>query len=169
MLVDYAGHFASLKNARGEWAEPALGILEGDMAVWSEDNRDALLEDEAGLTALVEYLVAQAGRSDLPPPDASLLDTGREAVVDGVLPGSGEVESCLDCHALVDAATGEELAGENYAPTLTGYGGTEWVRRMIARPGEHYGDPNAMPAFASQLSADQIDLLARWLTGDYRE
>ena len=168
VLIDYADHFAALKNAKGEWAEPAQEILEGDMATWSEDNRDALLEDASGLDALVEYLVRQAGRTDLPPADESLLEAGRAAVVDGTLPGGGEIESCLDCHALVDAATGEELAEENYAPTLTGYGGTEWVRRMIARPEEHYGEPNAMPAFATQLSADQIDLLARWLTGDYR-
>ena len=168
VLIDYRGHFASLENAKGDFADAAADILDGDMATWSDDSRDALLGDPTGLDALIEYVVSQSGRTDLPPVDLESAATGRAVLVDGQLPGGGEVETCLDCHALTEADGTELLAEEDgYAPTLTGYGGTEWVRRMIARPGEHYGDPNAMPAFQKQLSAGQIDLLARWLTGDY--
>ena len=168
VLLEYADHFASLANAQGEWAEPAAELLDGDMAYWCEENREALLDDERGLAAVVEYVASQSGRDDLAPYDGELIELGRAAVAEGTLPGGGEIESCVGCHALVEADGTELLAEEDgYAPTLTGYGGTAWTRAMIARPHEHYGDVNAMPAFESQLSERQLDLLAKWLTGDY--
>ena len=59
-----------------------------------------------------------------------------------------------------------EGAGDYY-PSLTGYGGKEWLREFIAHPEHFYGDYNAMPAFAERLSDEQLDLLVRWMTGDY--
>jgi hypothetical protein len=50
---------------------------------------------------------------------------------------------------------------------LTGYGGAEWLRAFISDPAAHYGDDNAMPAFAQQLSPRELDMLVRWMVGDY--
>jgi ubiquinol-cytochrome c reductase cytochrome b subunit len=52
---------------------------------------------------------------------------------------------------------------------LTGYGGAGWLRRFIADPGlpTNYGDHNHMPAFKTRISDRELDLLVRWMTGDY--
>ena len=168
-LLHYRDQFAALANVEGEWQEPAEAILDGDMAYWSDENGPLLAAAEDDLAALVEYVAFQSGRDDLAPYDAAILDRGKSVIVDGELSTGEAIETCLDCHALVDRATEEVLLAEEdgYAPPLTGYGGSEWVRRMIADPAEHYGDPNAMPGFESQLSDEQIGYLAEWLTSNW--
>ena len=67
----------------------------------------------------------------------------------------------------------EEPLSEDMYPILTNYGGHDWLTRFIADPEAHYAGNgegnNAMPGFADQLSPEQLDLLVRWLTGDYYE
>lgn len=174
-LVAFDDQFAPLANVpeESEHAEAAAAILDGDMKYWSEDHREILLERPAELAALVEYLVAQSERSDVTV-DESILEQGRTIFVDGTLSEDSEIALCIDCHEFQEVEafgfSGEVFGEENYAPVLTGYGSTQWVHRMIADPGSHYGDNNAMPAFAKQLSESQISLLAKWLTGNfYRE
>ena len=166
-LLHYREQFAPLANADGEWAEPAAEILDGDMAYWSDENGPLLEAAEDDLAALVEYVVSQSGRADLAPFDAARTTRGREVLESGDLSTGEAIATCIDCHALTDRETGEVLlnAEDGYAPPLTGYGGAEWIREMIAHPAEHYGDPNAMPGFETQLTDAQIGYLADWLAG----
>ena len=60
-------------------------------------------------------------------------------------------------------------AGSGY-PTLTGYAGSDWLKRFLRTPGhaDFYGDNNVMLAFDTlRLSDDELDLLVKWMTGDY--
>lgn len=171
VLTDFANHFAPLANIEGERAEAAQAILEGSMAEWSSANgpllqKDANAED---FDALVEFLYAQSLRPDVAPPDDPRVVRGREIFETGTLT-EGEFDSaCIDCHAMHVAGEAEPLS-EDMQPILTNYGGNEWLRAFIADPQSHYAGEygnNAMPAFAEQLSPLEIDLLARWMTGDY--
>ena len=168
-LVAFRDQFAPLENAQGDWAEPAAEILDGDMAYWCDENGPLLEAAPEDLAALVEYVVSQSGRDDLGEFDAGLVDRGRQVLQGEELSTGESVSSCIDCHALTERQTGEELlaAEDGYAPPLTGYGGQGWIRKMLIDPVAHYGEPNAMPAFGTQLSETQIDLLAKFLTRDY--
>ena len=54
-------------------------------------------------------------------------------------------------------------------PTLTGYAGYDWLKEFIKNPahGDFYGENNLMPAFETKLTEEQIELLVRWMVGDY--
>jgi mono/diheme cytochrome c family protein len=69
-------------------------------------------------------------------------------------------------HAVGDA---EPVSTDGTAPVLTGYGGVEWIKHFVSNPAapECYGEKNAMPAFGERLTPDEIELLARWMAGDY--
>jgi ubiquinol-cytochrome c reductase cytochrome b subunit len=78
------------------------------------------------------------------------------------------VERCTTCH-LYDGK-GDD-GGKGLAPELHGYGSFAWTRAQIANPAtpttyrEGALDPlrkGHMPAFADELPAADIDLLARW-------
>jgi mono/diheme cytochrome c family protein len=43
----------------------------------------------------------------------------------------------------------------------------QWLEEFLADPDKHYGENNAMPAFAEQLTPQQLRLLSRWLAEDY--
>jgi ubiquinol-cytochrome c reductase cytochrome b subunit len=171
VLVNYHELFAPLKNA----PEGAGNrFLEGDMASWSTDSREALLDkkNEEGLKALVEFLYQQSGREDTGMVENPLVKTGQEIFTSGKLP-SGDMLSmaCTDCHGMKLAYQEEPLSEEQGAgaPTLTGYAGYNWLKGFINNPGHasYYGENNQMPAFETRLTAEQIDLLARWMVGDY--
>jgi mono/diheme cytochrome c family protein len=68
------------------------------------------------------------------------------------------------CHEVAPAAAGD-------APTIWGYGSTSWVARVISDPSQPdlYGKSAEMPAFAGELSPDQIMALARLLVDDEKE
>lgn len=80
----------------------------------------------------------------------------------------GSFTTCSNCHA---GAGGEFEAGTDNSgvPELNGYGSPDWLREFIRDPGsaQFYGDKNKMPAFAEKLSPRELDLLVRFLTGDY--
>jgi ubiquinol-cytochrome c reductase cytochrome b subunit len=175
VLTDFAGHFAPLANmtvengATEEQAEAADAILNGSMAGWSEGYGPELTsaENADGFEALVEFLYAQSGRADARPVEDDLVQRGREIFESGEI--SGE-DACAGCHTM-HARGEDEPVSDGLYPILTGYGGTEWLTQFIADPDAHYAGNgegyNAMPGFADQLSPHDLEMLARWLTGEY--
>ena len=172
ILVDYRSHMATLENitaengASEERAEAAMGIIgeDGEMAYWSEEN-GPILADEANkesFDALIEFLVAQSGRFKT---DADLVAQGREIFISGQL-ANGEIESCADCHTL-HVLEEEEPVSDGHGPSLTNYAGAEWLESFLVAPEDHYTNYNAMPAFGNQLSEQEMQMLVRWMTGDY--
>ncbi|SFJ21231.1 cytochrome b N-terminal domain-containing protein [Planctomicrobium piriforme] len=178
VLTKFESHFASLKNTQGERAEAAEAILTGTMKDWSDKNGPTLLEPEnaADFSALVEFLYAQSARPDALPPNDLKVKRGQEIFATGKL-ASGTIDACTECHAMrpLTIANGalaqaQEALSEDLFPDLTGYGGTIWTAALISDPQKVYaGDSgnNAMPAFSGQLTAEEIQLLARWLSQDY--
>lgn len=177
ILTDYSEHFAALANVRGlpdsthlvhARAQAAAAILDsGEMARWSKENAELLKhpENAADYDALVEFLYAQSGRQDAAPGDDRRVVRGREVFDTGKL-AAGEIEACSGCHDL--HVRGEEtIAFEGGYMPLTGYGGPKWLRAFIGDPATYYGEHNIMPGFATQLKPQEMDLLVRWLTGDY--
>ena len=65
----------------------------------------------------------------------------------------------------------DEPVSDGLYPILTSYGGKEWLTQFISDPDAHYAGSgegyNAMPGFADQLSPHDLEMLARWLTGEY--
>jgi ubiquinol-cytochrome c reductase cytochrome b subunit len=188
ILTDFTGHMASLKNITAgenapasvkERAAAAATILDTSdgMASWSTDNREMLLapENKEDLEALIEFLYAQAGHDDAIAIDSPQYARGRSTFESGTFGEEGLSQGCADCHKL--HVRGEEEMAFDYGdgPDLTGYMGTEWLRKFIATPGDYYRSDyyggefpaNAMPAFGEQLSPHDIDMVARWLNGEY--
>lgn len=177
VLVNYHEVFAPLKNTTKDGENLGEIYLEGDMAGWSKENRETLLmpENQEDLAALIEFLVAQSQREDLAPFDEKLVSKGRELFEDGTTLAKGEFTlSCVDCHLIVPVGTDEELGYTGSGPILTGYGGREWLKSFISDPSteEFYGydgegEKNAMPAFGETLPEEELNLLVRWMIGDY--
>ena len=170
VITDYATTFAPLSNA-GEKVKKYFGT-DSVMAGWSKSHSQhwRIGANEASLEDLTSFLQAQGGRtSPKPNMDEAAVKRGREIFTSGKL-AVGEFESkCTDCHSL--KPRGEEaVVGEvGTAPTLTGYAGSDWLREFLKNPGhsQFYGDHNAMPAFGDRLSEKELDLLVRWMVGDF--
>ncbi len=173
VVVDYSKHFAPLKNA--PWfkaAKPDDEILdpdESEMADWSGD-AESLRSDEnkQNVEALVAFLVASAGYKD--PPKNNLVARGQRLAVDGDWAGAINGTSCADCHSTIGQAftpVADDDADE--APNLSGYGSAAWLKDFISNPGaaQHYGSKNQMPAYGKRMTSEELELLVRWLVGDY--
>lgn len=170
VLADFKGHFAPLKNASDKKVAEEL-LDNGEMADWSETNK-ALLKDPANkesLDALVEFVAAQSGRKDEPAFNAALVAKGQSIFETGKLAKDKLSANCVDCHSIKSAGGGKSSGKEGSAPSLAGYAGTGWLKQFISDPGlpTNYGEHNHMPAFKTRLGDREIDLLARWMTGDY--
>ena len=175
VLQDFDGHFAALaniteQNATPERAAAAEAILTGDMATWSADNGTTLFAEanKADADALIEFLYAQSGRADVLPPDDPQVQRGRAIFETGTLTG-GTIGACVDCHAM-HAKGDEEPLSEDLYPILTGYGSRSWLYDFVTDPHKQYAGEfgnNAMPAFGDQLSPHDLEMLVRWLTGEY--
>lgn len=178
VLEDFGTHFASLANTEGDRADEAEMILEGSMKDWSDGNAEVLQDPENAedYEALIEFLYAQSRRPDALAPDDPKVQRGKEIFVSGEM-AAGSIDACADCHAMHALAVvdgniefEDEPLSEDLHPILTGYGGTDWLKDFIADPQAHYaGDfgNNAMPGFADQLSTNELDMVARWLSQDY--
>jgi ubiquinol-cytochrome c reductase cytochrome b subunit len=175
VLTGFEQHFAALKNvtvesgAMEERATAAATILseDGMMKVWSATNGPTLLleANKADFEALIEFLYAQGGRADAVKTDDAKFVRGR-AIFDAGELANGTIEACSGCHTL--HVVGEETAAwESGEPVLTGYGGREWLRSFISDPAAVYGANNAMPAFGNQLTPHELEMLERWMVGDY--
>ena len=177
VLTDYDNHFASLKNITvAHGASPlrekgANAIVTGQMHDWSLAN-GPLLKDAANAEeyeALVEFLYAQGARSDALLVTDPKVVKGREIFASGKLT-QGEFDSaCSDCHAMHVRGEADPLSVDMF-PVLTGYAGKDWLNQFISNPQAHYAGEsgnNVMPGFKDQLTEKELDLLVRYLTGDY--
>jgi ubiquinol-cytochrome c reductase cytochrome b subunit len=183
ILTDYSKHFAPLKQApwykelkaksdAGEDVE-FLDLDNSEMAGWSEDDGLTLAapKNKAALAVLVEFLVAQSGREDLNV-DEKLAKSGESLAIDGSFGELSLNSSCVDCHSDFEPWSEFKPHSDDDAtgyPDLTGYGSQAWLRDFIGDPGkgQHYGAKNQMPTFKTQLREQQMNLLVRWMTGDY--
>jgi ubiquinol-cytochrome c reductase cytochrome b subunit len=170
VLTDYDKTFAPLANA----GEKGQRFLDGEMAGWCKENKTVLSDagNTESVNALVEFLTAQGGRTDLGTFDEKLVSAGKDIFKGGALKSGTLSSSCTDCHAMKPVGETESLgdgAGAGY-PTLTGYAGRDWLKSFLRAPGhaDFYGDNNIMLAFDSQrLSDEDLDLLVNWMTGNY--
>ncbi len=186
MLTDFAGHMGALRNItaqedspestrlRAQGAAAILNPEDGMMAGWSQDNRAILTDAEnaADYEALVEFLYAQGDQKDAVATDDPKYLRGLEIFEGGTLTKESLSSACADCHNLKVRGHDDKEFDYGDGPDLTGYMGAAWLKRFIAQPGDFYKSTedqsrNAMPAFGDQLSAQDLDLLVRWMTGDY--
>jgi ubiquinol-cytochrome c reductase cytochrome b subunit len=170
VLTDFKGHFANFKKAQDPKVAQEL-LDSSEMADWSDTNK-AILNDPANkesLAALVEFLSAQSGRTDQPPPDKAIVAKGQAIFETGKLAKDKLSANCTDCHAIQPMGGKAVLGKEGAAPLLTGYGGADWLKRFVADPGlpANYGEHNHMPAFKTRISERELVLLVRWMSGDY--
>jgi ubiquinol-cytochrome c reductase cytochrome b subunit len=164
ILTDFRNHFA-----------PAQGRdydLEGsEMAKWSDEHRQALTKTENArdLDALVEYLAALSGNVR-PAADPKLVARGSEILSSGTLTSGDTLQTCTECHAPCDGPFVPGADNSGY-PELKGYGSSAWLTAFIKDPGtsQFYGEKNKMMSFAGKMSDRELDLLVRWMTGDYPE
>ena len=166
-ITDPAGEDYFGATAEGSYNGEPLGerFTEGEMAFWAEENIGNMTKRE--IDAVVEFLIAQSGREFAPPIDEELVAEGRDFFENG----TDNAQGCIDCHAVTPLGEEEQLGDTGLAPRLTGYASEAWLRDFIGHPGaEHnYGERNAMPEFGDQLSEQQLDLLARFLTKNWYE
>ena len=178
VVVDYSNHFAPLKNS--EWFKNAAGadVLnpdESEMADWSGDAESLRSEEnQENVSALVAFLVSQAGHNTRQgravTGDKSAVDRGRTLAVEGDWSGAINGTSCVDCHSTIGESFAEvsDDDADGY-PNLSGYGSSAWLKSFLSKPGagQHYGEKNQMPAYAKRMTPSEMELLVRWLTGDY--
>ncbi len=174
VITDFKGTFAALENVKdkeGNVAESSKHFLEGEMASWSTSHAQhwRVKENEQALSDLVAFLHSQSQRRGIPGISDEAPKRGRQIFETGKLPVGKFETNCIDCHSLhpigEDMLLGEIGAG----PTLTNYGGERWLREFLTNPGheKYYGSNNAMPAFGGRLLDKELDLLVRWMVGDY--
>ena len=164
ILTDYRNLMQPLENA-GYDVESSI---EYGMISWFEESVEVLTAEanQADVDAMVEYLVAQSGRPGLEL-NAELMERGEEILSTGSLT-EGEISTCDDCHSEIGGEF--ELGTDNVGiPELNGYASYAWLKAFIDNPGteQFYGENNCMPAFADKLSSSDMDLLVRWMIGDY--
>ena len=112
---------------------------------------------------LVKILAALSSEGALPAQkvvdrnDATVIEEGKKLILDDAL-------TCAECH---------QYHSEDYGggPDFTGYASHAWLADFLKNPGHDrfYGKKNdRMPAFGqtSRLTAEELDLLIRWLRGD---
>jgi mono/diheme cytochrome c family protein len=146
---------------------------EGEMASFVVDNLPELDDaDKARLQTAIAALSAEAAlpaqaEADKKADEDGTLEKGRTALTEAF-----EHSSCVDCHKFRDEG---DLGS---APDLTGWGSKDWLVRFITDPTQEafYRDTNdRMPSFGKSgpgptkqalLSAEEIELLARYLRGE---
>jgi ubiquinol-cytochrome c reductase cytochrome b subunit len=162
ILTDFRNHFAPA-------AASGYDLENSEMAGWSDEHRDMLLKKENAedLRALVEYFVAQSGHAN-PPPNPDLVARGSQILASGELSSGDTLATCTDCHAAIEGDF-EQGTGNNGYPELVGYGSQAWLTAFIKNPAtaQFYGDKNKMISFAEKMSERELNLLVRWMTGDY--
>lgn len=96
-------------------------------------------------------------------------DPERAPGVDPALVKAGEEAyfalECHGCHAITDEDEGGAWGGG--APSLQGYGSTEWLAAFLRDPGHErfYGESNDMPAYADELDDEELAALVVFLRG----
>jgi quinol-cytochrome oxidoreductase complex cytochrome b subunit/mono/diheme cytochrome c family protein len=82
------------------------------------------------------------------------------------------ITECGRCHLVGPSGTLGIEGGEEDAPNLFAWGSPQWITRMIRKPGsperyEFLDKKDQMPAFADQLTNNDIETLVRYLKNDY--
>lgn len=163
-ITDFKKHFQATDNVKVDGKPPQDPITAGAMAEWSADNASKMKAEE--IDAVVEFLVAQGDRSDLPPPNEELVAKGKEFFVNG----SDDVpDACASCHAMHAVGEKEPFESGETGPNLTGYGSAAWLTSFVGNPKLYYGKRNAMPAYADRMSQKEMRLLVDWLRHDWYE
>ena len=168
ILVDFEAHFAPVRNATWYGSQPGIDPAESEMNDWSGDREALVSEDnQQDLQAIIEYLVSLGKRPDTQL-DAEQVARGETLALEGDW-NAGISTSCVDCHDTLGepfAATGE---GNGEYPDIAEYLSSAWLRAFIADPGtdQFYGAKNHMPAYAEKLTEHEMNMLVRWLAGDY--
>jgi mono/diheme cytochrome c family protein len=120
----------------------------------------AMLKSDAEKKAVALFL-ASLGDEPGDPPRA--LDAKTKAAGEKIVS-----ERCTSCHLYKGSGDDE---GSNLAPELAGYGSLAWTRAQVANPSsvatyrEKALDPDMkkhMPRFDNDLSAADVDIVARW-------
>ena len=101
--------------------------------------------------AVIEFLFSQGHEAGDPAFNAGLAEQGAGVFKD----------KCMDCH-LYKGEGADEFDG----PDMTGYGSLAWLTKQIGDPKSIYGDMNEMTAFADDLSAHDIEMVATYLRGE---
>lgn len=149
---------------------PKMAAHTGKMA---EYVLDEISEYDAEQKAMLpKVVVALSAEAELP--DHAAVDLAESAVIKEGRKLIGEDGlSCTDCHEYRGEGPGFK-SGARRGPTLTGYGSRDWLIGIIRNP-EHdsfyKGKNDRMPAYGEKdrLTAQQIQLLADWIRGDWFE
>lgn len=181
ILLDYSQHFGPVKNA--QWFKDALKDKaagkdvdfinpdESEMAAAVNDEYSKVLtkpENADDLKAIIEYMVAQRGRAEFDKIDDKLSARGKEILEGAKLKDGSEFNQCSNCHDKIGKRFELATDGNGY-PDLASYGSKEWLTAFLKNPGseQFYGKKNRMPAYGDKLLPQEMDLLVRWMTGDY--
>lgn len=150
--------------------------FDGDMATFVADNlKEPSDETKVKIQSIIAALSAEAAlpaqaEDDKKAEEDKTLEKGRAAMAE-----SFDTSSCVDCHKFRDAG---ELGS---APDLTGWGSKDWLVRFLSNPAHddfYTSNNDRMPAFGKKgpgptiqplLSAEDIELLAKWLHGEKLE
>ncbi len=156
--------FGNTRHKKGQMAQE---FVQTDLAE-PDDAAKAKVSLIAMALSAEAALPAQAEADKQAEMDGSL-EKGRAAMSEAF-----ENYSCTDCHKFRDTG---DLGS---APDLTGWGSRDWLVRFISDPsheGFYRDDNDRMPAFGKSgpgpkqalLSAEEIELLAKWLRGEKLE
>lgn len=174
VVTDFKGTFKALENVKdkdGNVAESSKHFLEGEMSSWSASHAQhwRVKENEQALNDLVAFLYSQGQRKGAPGISDESPKRGRQIFETGKLPVGAFETNCVDCHSLQPIGEDKLLGEVGAGPTLSNYGGSRWLREFLANPAHEkfYGSNNAMPAFGERLLENELDLLIRWMVGDY--
>ena len=176
VITDFKGTFAALENVKDredktKVAESSKHFFEGEMALWSVSHAQhwRVKENEQALSDLTAFLSSQSQRRGAPGISDEAPKRGRQIFETGKLPVGAFDTKCIDCHSLQPIGEDKLLGEVGAGPSLTSYGGDRWLREFLSNPGHEkfYGSSNAMPAFGERLTEKELDLLVRWMVGDY--
>lgn len=174
VITNFKGTFSALENVKdkeGKLAESSKRFLEGDMSGWSASHAQLwrVKENEQALSDLVAFLHSQGRRKGAPGISDDASKRGRQIFETGKIPFGAFKTNCIDCHSLQPIDEDKLLGEVGSGPTLTNYAGKNWLREFLQNPGHEkfYGSKNAMPAFGERLTEKELDLLVRWMVGDY--
>ncbi|HEY1695089.1 MAG TPA: cytochrome b N-terminal domain-containing protein [Polyangiaceae bacterium] len=120
-----------------------------------------IVKSDADRAAVAAFLASQGDEPGEPPsaPDDAARERGEKIVSD----------QCTSCHLYKGDG---DLEGNDDAPELAHYGSIAWTRAQVANPStaETYRDKaldperkKHMPRFDKDLSAADVDLVARWV------
>ena len=144
-------YFGGTKFKDGKMAK----FVKKDIARFSAEEKEQLKKAIIALSAEAEL----KGQREADKRDEAIIVEGRALL-------AGSSMHCTDCHQF------RKVDEDADAPDLTGYGSHRWLTEIIANPAHarFYGRKNdRMPAFGDDniMDAHSIDLLAKWLRGEW--